>query len=56
MQPFPDTAARYGVIAGDSSAAPHKAAGSRVNLRAGTHYLHDLIVLPADDVSLALAA
>jgi soluble lytic murein transglycosylase-like protein len=56
MQVLPDTAARYGVIGDSKRSAAQKLLDPAVNLRAGTHYLHDLIVQFADDVSLALAA
>jgi hypothetical protein len=56
MQLLPDTAARYGVIGDSKRSAEQKLLDPAVNLRAGTHYLHDLIVQFADDVSLALAA
>jgi soluble lytic murein transglycosylase-like protein len=56
MQLLPDTAARYGVIGDSKRSAAQKLLDPAVNLRAGTHYLHDLIVQFADDVSLALAA
>jgi hypothetical protein len=56
MQLLPDTATRYGVIGDSKRSAAQKLLDPAVNLRAGTHYLHDLIVQFADDVSLALAA
>jgi soluble lytic murein transglycosylase-like protein len=56
MQLLPETAARYGVIGDPKRSAAQKLLDPAVNLRAGTHYLHDLIVRFADDVSLALAA
>jgi hypothetical protein len=56
MQLLPDTAARYGVTGDSKRSAEQKLLDPAVNLRAGTHYLHDLIVQFADDVSLALAA
>jgi len=56
MQLLPDTAARYGVIGDSKRSAEQKLLDPAVNLRAGTHYLHDLIVQFPDDVSLALAA
>ncbi len=56
MQLLPETAARYGVIGDTKRSAAQKLLDPAVNLRAGTHYLHDLIVQFADDVSLALAA
>jgi hypothetical protein len=44
-------------VIGDSKrSAAQKLLDPAVNLRAGTHYLRDLIVQFADDVSLALAA
>ncbi len=56
MQLLPETAARYGVIGDPKRSAAQKLLDPAVNLRAGTHYLHDLVVQFSDDVSLALAA
>jgi len=56
MQLLPDTAARYGVVGDPRRSAAQKLLDPAVNLRAGTHYLHDLIVQFANDISLALAA
>lgn len=56
MQLLPETAARYGVIGDPRRSAAQKLLDPAINLRAGTHYLHDLVVQFADDVSLALAA
>jgi soluble lytic murein transglycosylase-like protein len=56
MQLLPDTAARYGVTADATRSIAQKLLDPDVNLRAGTRYLHDLVVQFADDVSLALAA
>jgi len=56
MQLLPETAARYGVVGDPKRSAAQKLLDTAVNLRAGTHYLHDLIEQFADDVSLALAA
>jgi hypothetical protein len=56
MQLLPETAARYGVVGDTKRSAAQKLLDPAVNLRAGTHYLHDLIVQFTDDVSLALAA
>jgi hypothetical protein len=56
MQLLPETAARYGVLGDTKRSAAQKLLDPAVNLRAGTHYLHDLMVQFGDDVSLALAA
>lgn len=56
MQLLPETAARYGVAGDPKRSAAQKLLDPAVNLRAGTHYLHDLIVQFADDIPLALAA
>ena len=56
MQLLPETAARYGVVGDTKHSAAQKLLDPAINLRAGTHYLHDLIEQFADDVSLALAA
>lgn len=56
MQLLPETAARYGVVGDSKRSAAQKLLDPAVNLRAGTHYLHDLIEQFANDISLALAA
>jgi hypothetical protein len=56
MQLLPGTAARYGVTGDAKRSAAQKLLDPAVNLRAGTRYLHDLIVQFDDDISLALAA
>jgi hypothetical protein len=56
MQLLPETAARYGVVDDPKRSAAQKLLDPAINLRAGTHYLHDLIEQFANDVSLALAA
>lgn len=56
MQLLPETAARYGVSADSKHSIAQKLLDPSVNLRAGTRYLHDLLVQFADDISLALAA
>jgi soluble lytic murein transglycosylase-like protein len=56
MQLLPETAARYGVVDDPKRSAAQKLLDPAINLRAGTRYLHDLIVQFADNVSLALAA
>lgn len=48
MQVMPETGARYGVKATDLSKPAH-------NIRAGTHYLADLLRMFGGDVKLALA-
>lgn len=56
MQLLPETATRYGVTADAKRSVAQKLLDPEINLRAGTRYLHDLVVQFADDVSLALAA
>lgn len=56
MQLLPETAARYGVVADPRRSAAQKLLDPAINLRAGTHYLHDLTVQFANDISVALAA
>lgn len=56
MQLLPETAARYGVVGDPGRSAAQKLLDPAINLRAGTHYLHDLTVQFANDISLALAA
>lgn len=56
MQLLPETAARYGVSADSKRSVAQKLLDPSVNLRAGTRYLHDLLVQFANDISLALAA
>lgn len=56
MQLLPATAARYGVVDDPKRSAAQKLLDPAINLRAGTRHLHDLFVLFADDVPLALAA
>jgi len=56
MQLLPETAARYGVSADSKRTVAQKLLDPSVNLRAGTRYLHDLLVQFANDISLALAA
>lgn len=56
MQVIPETAARYGLTDDSKRTAVQKLLDPATNLRIGTRYLRDLLVLFADDVSLALAA
>ncbi len=56
MQIIPETGERYGVVADAVRSVEQKLRDPAINLRVGTRYLHDLIVLFADDVELALAA
>jgi soluble lytic murein transglycosylase-like protein len=56
MQVVPETAARYGLVAGAHVTLAQKLADPGVNLRIGTRYLHDLMTLFEGDVALALAA
>ncbi|MGH8799957.1 MAG: lytic transglycosylase domain-containing protein, partial [Casimicrobiaceae bacterium] len=56
MQLLPETAARYGVVDDPKRSTAQKLLDPAINLRAGTRYLHDLIVQFGDDISLALAA
>lgn len=56
MQIIPDTGARYGVAADARQTVAQKLLDPALNLRVGTRYLHDLLALFANDISLALAA
>jgi len=56
MQVIPETAARYGLTDDRKQTVVQKLLDPATNLRIGTRYLRDLLVLFADDVSLALAA
>jgi soluble lytic murein transglycosylase-like protein len=56
MQVIPDTGARYGVAADRKRTVLQKLLDPEINVRVGTTYLADLLVLFADDVDLALAA
>ena len=56
MQVIPGTAARYGLTDDRKRTAVQKLLDPATNLRIGTRYLRDLLVLFADDLSLALAA
>ena len=56
MQVIPDTGARYGVAADSKRTLEQKLLDPEINVRIGTAYLSDLLVLFADDASLALAA
>jgi soluble lytic murein transglycosylase-like protein len=56
MQLTPDTGARYGVVADKERSAEQKLLDPAINLSIGTRYLRDLLVLFANDLSLALAA
>jgi len=56
MQIIPETGQRYGVVADATRSIEQKLRDPAINLRVGTRYLHDLLVLFADDLELALAA
>jgi soluble lytic murein transglycosylase-like protein len=56
MQIIPETGARYGVVASATRSVDQKLRDPATNLSVGTRYLHDLLVLFADDLELALAA
>ncbi len=56
MQVTSDTAVRYGVVPDRTRTAQQKLLDPSINLSVGTRYLRDLLVLFADDLSLALAA
>ena len=56
MQIIPETGERYGVVGDATRSIEQKLRDPAINLRVGTRYLHDLLVLFADDLALALAA
>lgn len=56
MQVMPDTGARYGVAGDRKRTLEQKLLDPDINVRIGTMYLRDLLVLFADDLELALAA
>ena len=56
MQIIPETGERYGVVGDATRSIEQKLRDPAINLRVGTRYLHDLLVLFADDLELALAA
>jgi soluble lytic murein transglycosylase-like protein len=56
MQIIPDTGERYGVVGDATSTIVQKLRDPAVNLRVGTRYLRDLLVMFADDLELVLAA
>ena len=56
MQILPETAARYGVASDARRGAGQKLLDPALNLRIGTRYLRNLVVLFDHDVGLALAA
>jgi soluble lytic murein transglycosylase-like protein len=56
MQIIPETGERYGIVGDATHSIEHKLRDPATNLRVGTRYLHDLLVLFADDLELALAA
>ena len=56
MQVIPDTAARYGVAEDKKQTIAQKLFDPATNLRIGTRYLRDLLLLFENDVELALAA
>ena len=56
MQIIPETGERYGIVGDATRSIEQKLRDPAINLRVGTRYLHDLLVLFADDLELALAA
>jgi len=56
MQIIPETGERYGLVGGATRSIEQKLRDPAINLRVGTRYLHDLLVLFADDLEVALAA
>jgi soluble lytic murein transglycosylase-like protein len=56
MQVMPATAERYGVAADRKSPLERKLADPRINIRAGSRYLRDLLRMFPGQVELALAA
>jgi len=56
MQVIPETAVRYGLADDRKRTVVQKLLDPAINLRIGTRYLHDLLLLFANDLSLALAA
>ena len=56
MQLMPDTARRYGVDTDRHGALERKLTDPKVNIRAGTRYLRDLINMFPGQIELALAA
>ncbi len=56
MQLMPDTARRYGVDTDRHGALERKLTDPRINIRAGTRYLRDLINMFPGELELALAA
>jgi soluble lytic murein transglycosylase-like protein len=56
MQIIPETGERYGIVGDATRSIEQKLRDPAINLRVGTRYLHDLLVLFADDLDLALAA
>jgi len=56
MQIIPETGERYGVMGDAKRSVEQKLRDPAINLSVGTRYLHDLLVLFADDLALALAA
>jgi soluble lytic murein transglycosylase-like protein len=56
MQLMPDTARRYGVDTDRHGAQERKLTDPRINIRAGTRYLRDLINMFPGELELALAA
>jgi hypothetical protein len=56
MQVMPDTAIRYGVAPDAKRTVAQKLLDPDINVRVGTTYLRDLLMLFANDLDLALAA
>ena len=56
MQLTLDTAARYGIVGDARQSAEQKILEPATNIRLGTRYLHDLLVMFGDNLTLTLAA
>jgi len=56
MQIIPETGQRYGIVGDATHSIEQKLRDPATNLRVGTRYLHDLLVLFADNLELAIAA
>jgi soluble lytic murein transglycosylase-like protein len=56
MQILPDTGARYGLADGRRRTIAQQLVDPTINIRIGVRYLHDLLAMFEQDVTLALAA
>ena len=56
MQVLPETGARYGLVDDSRRTVVQKLLDPAINVRIGARYLHDLLAMFANDVTLALAA